>query len=697
LKEERHLRLLNGAPPSYKRVMKASMMLAAVACVTLAPPSSSFVVMKMPTRQIGAPPPSLRGVAAAHSCSSRRRAAVLGMQMDEERGREAAKEVQKAVLRSWSPGLQLPHSVLSVAESTTLTKKVETMAQGGEYKEAAAILFDPSKGLSLPGNEQVRLWRLLPEVHKHMEEAYEAAADAGGDDKLSPTRFAMAAVMTSVAEHLGMSGEHEEASSLLEMATMALTSKGGGGKAGDDDERLSLQSDGFRRIAQCRAAIGDYEGAREVQMRNILMREDAHGEDSPQVCRDVLVMAGIARQCGQVDEAFLLCLRALKAAKALCPEAGVDGGDEGRRLLCEVKAETAWVQLDQGLLQAALEGTQQVLRMAPLVHGEDSPAAATAMDAVGLVMQKLGRYDEAREQHMRALLIKQQSLGQGHVDVAQTLSHLGACANDGDADFAKGREWHEKALAILQAELPSLHPLIGSCLMSLGDCERAAGEPMVAQELSQQACHIFRSSLGDKHPLLAGALNNLAQAHRAQGRYDQALLLMQQSVGIKEEVMSPNHPSLATGISNLAAIWEQGYKDLDKSLELRKKALEMTKKALGDEHPQVATHLNNLAVTHTKRGDYEAAIDLYQQALTIDENVYGDHHPQVATDLNNLATFHFHIGQWQLSRQLYERALSIRSSVLGADHVKTCATQRNLNLVLQSLEVDEQEGGESDE
>lgn len=398
--------------------------------------------------------------------------------------------------------------------------------------------------------------------------------------------------------------------------------------------------------ANVRATSGNFWGAKEAQAEKLRIKQELLGHESLDICDDIVFLASIARQSGQVDEALLLADRAVKIAEG-------GAADTSPQLTSAVTAEMASIHREKGDLDRALLLSRRVLaieeEMVDRGQEGDEVRVAAARDTVGIIKRMMGKFEEATALHLQALKAKQAALGPDHADIASTLMNLGVCADEA-ADYAKGKEWKSRAMDILLATVGPDHPQTGQALIGLGESAKRVGDLDEARNLFERAVLVLRASLGSSHPLLATALNNLAQAQKALGRHDEALLLLQQSVSIKKEVLPPNHPSIATALSNLATLHEEVYKDLEKSLELRRSALEMLSVSLGKSNPQVATHMHNMAVTYSKMGEYESAVGLYDEALQIDEATYGPDHPQVATDLNAMATFRFHMGQWQLSR-----------------------------------------------
>ena len=74
---------------------------------------------------------------------------------------------------------------------------------------------------------------------------------------------------------------------------------------------------------------------------------------------------------------------------------------------------------------------------------------AASYDNLGLVHNKLGDFEKAKEYHELALSITQKKLGPENVQVATSYNNLGL-VHEQLGDFEKAKEYHEFALSITQ-------------------------------------------------------------------------------------------------------------------------------------------------------------------------------------------------------------------------------------------------------
>jgi serine/threonine-protein kinase len=198
---------------------------------------------------------------------------------------------------------------------------------------------------------------------------------------------------------------------------------------------------------------------------------------------------------------------------------------------------------------------------------------ARLMDTIGRLYGNLGLYDKAATLLEQALEIRQRTLGQEHLEVAESLTNLGVVLKD-KGDLEAAEPMLRRALAIRQKLLGEAHLAVALSLNDLGLVLRDKGKPDEAEQLHREALAMRRKLGGEEHPDVAQSLNNLALVLRDKGQGDEA------------------EP-------------------------LYRKALALRRKLFGEEHPDVAISLNNLAGLLFGRGRYDEAEQLFRDALAV--------------------------------------------------------------------------------
>jgi len=306
-----------------------------------------------------------------------------------------------------------------------------------------------------------------------------------------------------------------------------------------------------------------------------------------------------------------------------------------------------------------LPGAQAVLQQAvalaePPPVGPVHPRLALALQDLGRVLQKRGRYDEADATLQRALTMQEQMLGPNHDDVSLTLTGMGeSCSAQGN--YRRAKKVLIRAVAIAELHvvpdkcpvtfLSALHNLCG-VYIHLEEYGRA--QPIAERQLALQ-----EQFKGPDHPQVGVALTNVAMCLHGQGKLSEALSMFERALAITERVHGPNHTEMATALVNMGDLYlKQGDRRAQGVME---RALAIYERALGPHHLKVAATLGHLAYCCHAAGDLAQAKTLLERALAIYEPL-GRTHPRAATVLRNLATLATQTGRPRQAAALSERA-----------------------------------------
>ena len=263
------------------------------------------------------------------------------------------------------------------------------------------------------------------------------------------------------------------------------------------------------------------------------------------------------------------------------------------------------------------------------------------LNVTGQVHHGLGEYNQAKELHEKALIIRKKIFGEDHADVATSYDNLA---------------------------------LVYNCL----------GEYNQAKQLSEKALTIRKKIFGEDHADVATSYNNLASVYNSLGEYNQAKELHEKALIIRKKIFGEDHAAVATSYNNLALVYER-LGEYNQAKELHEKALTIYKKIFGEDHADVATSYNNLALVYNHLGENSQAKELHEKALKIYKKIFGEDHANVATSYSNLALMYKRLGEFNQAKELYEKALIIRKQIFGEDHVYVETVRSQLALVNKHL------------
>jgi tetratricopeptide (TPR) repeat protein len=145
-----------------------------------------------------------------------------------------------------------------------------------------------------------------------------------------------------------------------------------------------------------------------------------------------------------------------------------------------------WPFAEAARLQLCLDLWQRALATAEQANRSESTATAAALGNLGIVLQDLGRLDDARAAQERALGIEEKVYGPEHHQVAITLGNLGVLLKRLD-DLPAALAAEERALGIFERRLPPTHPYIVQACENLADTLERLGEAGRAAELRARA------------------------------------------------------------------------------------------------------------------------------------------------------------------------------------------------------------------
>jgi len=265
---------------------------------------------------------------------------------------------------------------------------------------------------------------------------------------------------------------------------------------------------------------GRYEAAAE---QGQALRERAAATWYGPVMAEVeLFVAHAARQRGELPNARAAALESLWAAQA------------SRHDRIVAQAWTALLEIEgtAGRYPNAVElgrhAGAAVVRLGSPVSLE-----APLRNAMGVVFDNLGRYDEAEHELRRALELRRGGGGGGEdgPEVARVLTNLGNLARN-RREYVEALALHREALAIDERVLGGEHPAIGYHLHNVARLLLTTGERDEALATYQRALAIEIAAYGPTHVDVGRTRNSLGllfaadgDAERARAEYEQALAI----------------------------------------------------------------------------------------------------------------------------------------------------------------------------
>ncbi|CBJ30617.1 Tetratricopeptide TPR_2 repeat protein [Ectocarpus siliculosus] len=216
-------------------------------------------------------------------------------------------------------------------------------------------------------------------------------------------------------------------------------------------------------------------------------------------------------------------------------------------------------------------------------------------------------WSEAFDKYSNLLLIKEQTAGPHHPDVAKILHNLGMCACEvGREKETEG--YLRRALTIQEEKLAPDDPHITSTLHSLGVYTRKSGKVEEAEGFIRRALDIRKGKLCTDPLILGRTLHSLGVGAYDAVRLEEAEDLLLRALATREGVLGSVHLEVADTLHVLGGCaLEAGRMEDAEKLYLR--ALVIREEKLGRDHPDVSRTLRNLGIcsVHKARLSEETA------------------------------------------------------------------------------------------
>jgi CHAT domain-containing protein len=234
------------------------------------------------------------------------------------------------------------------------------------------------------------------------------------------------------------------------------------------------------------------------------------------------------------------------------------------------KTAIGFLYLNKSRNDLALENLQQALELFRESGEMNSLEAAKCLSDLSLLYWSTGKLNQAEDNGIIALQIRQKLKGETSEEVAASYNDLGLVYGQTDTD--KALEYYEKALAVYQ----KIH--------------------------------------GKDHPKIAIANTNIGFMYNKMKLYGDAVNNFESASSIWKKIYPDGHPNQALSLFNLGLTYDQMGNKLA-SLEYFEKALAMYKKSYGDKHPDISIVLNQIGILKLRENKYDEALKHFQEAI----------------------------------------------------------------------------------
>ncbi len=216
------------------------------------------------------------------------------------------------------------------------------------------------------------------------------------------------------------------------------------------------------------------------------------------------------------------------------------------------ESNQGFLYLLKGRSDRALEKLQQASNDFKVSGHEKTKEAAKCLSDLSLLYWSTGKFNQAEENGLAALQLRQAIFGNESEEAAASLNDLGLVYGQTDPD--KALTYYEQALAVYEKLHQKDHPKIAIAKTNIGLMYLKSELYGDAVNNFESAQSIWRKNYPEGHPNEALALANLAQTYKRMhdnkaslGYYEKALAIYKKSYGDK-------HPDIAAVYNQMGNI-----------------------------------------------------------------------------------------------------------------------------------------------
>ncbi|HSE40209.1 MAG TPA: serine/threonine-protein kinase [Acidobacteriota bacterium] len=282
---------------------------------------------------------------------------------------------------------------------------------------------------------------------------------------------------------------------------------------------------------------------------------------------------------------------------------------------------------------------------------------ADIRNTVGYTFMRLGKYEDAEKNLLRALEIRRKLHTGNNEDIATSLDNMGTL-NHEKGSLPQGEKYFREALAMRKNLYPEGNKQVSDTLNNLGVLVHDEGKLPEAEKLYRECLELRYKFYGPEADETASTINNLGALLIAKEDFAAAETMMRQVLKLDLKRWGNDHPNVAFSMNNLAYCLEKGGK-INDAAPLYRKVSEMNPRLLGPEHPITTRGMCNLGRILMLQGNLKEAEPVLRKALEIQKRIMEPNHPQTANTLMTLAQALQRKNQCTEAEPLFRDAITI--------------------------------------
>lgn len=412
-----------------------------------------------------------------------------------------------------------------------------------------------------------------------------------------------------------------------------------------------------------RAADPAQSGGREVTAVELvdrgIERTDTLADDPALQAAMLRVLGQVSQALGRYQRADDVLVRALSNLDRVDDAVGVRRGD--------VLADLGYTSFQLGRLEDAEQYNRRALAALPV---DDLAGRAPVLTNLGIVAIMTSRYEEATAL-LEEAAAAHRITAPGSPDHAATLNALGTLLSR-QARHQEAVETLEQAVAMRVEQFGDLHPATSVARGNLGIVLLEAGDPAAGEKHLLQALAVDEQVLGPDHPSLAVLLNQVANARRVLGDARGAIDHLVRALAILRRQHAADSPPIAAALSGLGSAHLR-LGEFTVAAAYLSEATAIEERTLGPTSRELAIDLVQLGAARLGEGRIDDAAALFDRALGIGLELFGEHHEIVGNALMHRARLYWQRGDAAQAADDAARSADVLAAVFGADRAEVQA------------------------
>lgn len=374
----------------------------------------------------------------------------------------------------------------------------------------------------------------------------------------------------------------------------------------------------------------------------------------------LIFVAGILRERSLAEQARIKAEREAARAKAVT-EFLQDTFRAGNPFRNKLGRDVTLIEA----LQNAAKGIETSFKDQPETE-------ADIRNTVGYTFMRLGKYDDAEKNLLRALEIRKKLYPRDHADIALSLDNMGTL-NHEKGNLPQAEKYFQEALAMRRNLYPNGDKLVSDSLNNMGVLLHDEGKLAEAEKTYRECLEMRYKFYGPESDETASTITNLGAVLIEKENFPAAESMMRKALELDRKRWGDNHPNVAFSTNNLAFCLEKQGK-IDEAAPLYKKVAEMNPKLLGPEHPITSRGMCNLGRILMLQGNLQEAEPILRKALELQKRIMEPNHPQTANTMMTLAQVLQRKDQCTEAEPLYRDAIEIYTKSNYRPNIKAITT-----------------------